>query len=123
MVARQRFPFPDAENPNLRTYKNEPERTMGVGSGPDAVYPDIVVVDTMKNVVAMIGEIETEMTINADETLQWRKYSSLGATFYLYVPVDSRWDAQNLLTSNGIKLAGLRMYSYDSLGNLSISNV
>jgi hypothetical protein len=81
LIARVRFPFPDAQNPNWKTYVNEPQRTMGITAKGDSVYPDIVVVDSQKSQAAMIGEVETSMTVNEDGAAQWKRYSSLVVRF------------------------------------------
>jgi hypothetical protein len=101
LVAQQEFSYPNTSNPDLQTCLNEPTHIMGIKTSANPIYPDIVVVDKTKNVAVMIGEIETEMTINAAGAGQWRTYSGLCGAFYLYVPASAIWETRNLLTSNG----------------------
>lgn len=123
LIAQERFPYPDSQNPSWKTYLNEPQHTMAITGKEVSVYPDIVVVDTQKNQAAMIGEIETPMTVNEEGATQWKKYSSLVSTFYLYVPVSVQQEVRRLLASYGISVTGLRVYSYDAQGGITISNV
>lgn len=121
-VARQRFPYPSSRHPTWKTFLNEPEHTKGVNAQPDAVYPDIVVVDE-QNAVMQLGEVETEMTMNEAETEQWKKYYSVCSSFYLYVPANLREAAVQLIALRRVQLGSLRLYSYDAQGSLLITNV
>ncbi len=123
LIAEKRFSFPDDEHPQWKTYVNEPKQIMGIRKNSESVYPDIVVVDVKRNRVVMIGEVETENTVSKDEAEQWKEYSSVCSTFYLYVPEGYAEKAKSLLTDEGIKYSGLRVYSYNEKGEISIRNV
>ena len=124
-IARLRFAYPNIEHPAYVTYTNEPTQRMGVKTGSSVVYPDIVVVDaSASNNLELIGEVETEATINQDHVQQWRTYSGLNASFFLYVPSSLVQEARRLLSSNGVNLSGgLRSYSDDAQGNLLITSL
>ncbi|SRR6266498_2486475 len=126
-IAKARFNFPNTEHPTWKTFVNEPEQMMGVPSREhphgDTMYPDVVVVETQKNTLEMLGEIETESSVNQEETKQWTDYSTVCETFYLYVPKGYGPAAKRLLTDNKIRYPGLREYSYDAQGKIAIANV
>jgi hypothetical protein len=119
-IATARFRFPNKDHPNWQTSVNEPEPTKGVQTSDDSVlYPDIVV-DDDKHAVQMIGEVESESTVNDDEVAQWRDYSALGTTFYLYVPSGLCQEAKAL--AQGVSITGFREYLYTRDGSLKVSN-
>lgn len=127
-IAKQRFPFPSDNHPNWRTYINEPESQVGVVSDSETYYPDIVVVDESKGkvdkgtvestAVAMLGEVESESTVTQQESKQWKDYSELSNTFYLYVPKGLCDEAKRL--ASNIKVSGFREWQFDSKGNIHI---
>ncbi len=107
-IATIRFPFPNGEHPNWKTYTNHPEKTLEVTDNKgNAYYPDIVVVDTTFNAAVFLGEIETPETVSEQEVLQWAQYSKLGK-LYLYVPEGYSSTAQNL--ARNINIAGFRYF-------------
>ena len=122
-VARLRFPYPSPESPSHKTYTNEPTQRMGVNTQSSVVYPDIVVVDTTSSHLVMIGEVETESTINQDHVQQWEAYSTLNTPFFLYVPSHLVQETRRLLASNGVNPRGIRSYLMDEQGNLQITEV
>lgn len=123
LIAKRRFSFPNDEHPNWRTYTNHPEQTKGIRKDSDAVYADIVVVDTNQNVAVMIGEVETSSTITDDEAKsEWKDYSSVCRTFFLYVPNDLVDKTKELLDKHKIHISGLRGYYYNEEGKLVIIN-
>ncbi len=111
-IAKIKFPFPTKDKPNWKTYLNEPNQTKGINMNGSTIYPDIVVVDT-QNSAAMIGEIETQSSVNQNEVEQWKEYSRAGA-FFLYVPSGTESTAKNLISQNNVKISGLRRYHYDN---------
>jgi len=119
-IARARFGFPTDKQPKWRTFINEPEPTKGVKTTDGSVlYPDIVVVND-KDSVEMIGEVESDSTVNDEEVAQWRDYSALGTTFYLYVPSGLCQDAKTL--ARGVSITGFREYLYTADGSLKVTN-
>ena len=121
VIANQRFRFPNQEHPNWRTCVNEPEKTMGIGS-TDPIYPDIVVVEGPNNTLVMIGEIETEETVTSEHATQWSDYGSKCGTIYLYDPESALATARSIIGASQIRVAGLRSYSVNQMGELLITN-
>jgi hypothetical protein len=121
LVARARFPYPDEKHPRWRTFVNSPELTMGIDTTPEPIYPDILVIDETKKEAVMIGEVETEMTVNEERAKDWEKYTSLVPTFYVYVPEGRKDAAEQLLTTKNIRYTGLRGYSYGKNGKLALT--
>ena len=109
-IARIRFPFPDDEHPSWKTYINHPEQQMGIKTENGLIYPDIVVIDTEDNIVAVIGEVETEDSIDEEEAEQWEEYSEACETIYLYVPDGYCDDVTQLCEDNDIDISGFRSY-------------
>lgn len=122
-VAKVRLSYPDKDNPPLKTYINEPKQTMPVNIGNNRqIYPDIVVVDTQKNVAAILGEVESESTVTSEEAEQWKEYSDATNAFYLYIPKGTESTAKKLISDNSITVAGIRTWQYNSSG-IVITNV
>ncbi len=112
-IAEVKFPFPTEDKPNWKTYLNEPDQTMGISMNGSQIYPDIVVENTQKNTVALIGEVETESSVNQDEASQWKEYSEAG-TLLLYVPKGTEHTAKSLISKNQIDVYGLRTFHYQN---------
>ena len=113
-IARQRFAYPTASQPSLKTYTNIPERSLGVRDRSGAmVFPDIVVIDAKTTEVALLGEIETVRSLDEDDGLseKWRAFTSLGP-LYLFVPTACVSQAKAKLHAAGVRLAGLRAWRY-----------
>ncbi len=112
-IARARFAFPNAKYPHYKTYVNHPHRTMGVEM-PDAAvaYPHIVVVLHPENYTKILGEVETNETVNQDVAYyEWRPYAEL-APLYLYVPVGKGDEALSLCRRYNIPVVGVRTWRY-----------
>ncbi|MCW4002630.1 MAG: hypothetical protein NWE95_01785 [Candidatus Bathyarchaeota archaeon] len=123
-ISKERFSFPNSSHPDWKTFTNpNGEQNKGIKKNQETAYPDIVVVDTGKNVAVMIGEVETESTVNDAETEQWKEYSSLCSTFYLYVPEGYGAEAKRILDSKKIAYSGVRTYAYNSKGDIVITNI
>jgi hypothetical protein len=86
----------------------------------DKLYLDVVVID-MK-AARMIGEMETESTVNDESAEKWSDYSGMVDDFYLYTPEGTEDDAAQLLQSNKIACSGLRVYSVVN-GNVTFRDV
>jgi hypothetical protein len=113
-IARQRFRFPDATEPDLQTYTNLPERTVGVRDESGAlVFPDIVVIDRRTTEAKMLAEVETARSLEETPDLveKWRAFCSLGP-LYLFVPMARLDEAKSLLSSAGVRPAGLRTWRH-----------
>lgn len=121
-IAKARFDYSNT-SPTWRTYVNEPKPMKGIPKNSRIIYPDIVVFDTRDDSLQVVAEIETESSVNQEETTQWSEYSSVTGRFFLYVPKGFGLLAKGLLVNNNISYAGLREYSYDSEGKLSVVKV
>jgi hypothetical protein len=113
-IARQRFPYPSAPQPNLKTLTNLPDRTLGVRDATGSlVFPDIVVIDAPTTEVQMVGEVETVRSLDEEQDLEdkWRVFTSLGP-LYLFVPMSRLDRGKARLRAAGIKPAGLRTWRH-----------
>jgi hypothetical protein len=113
-IAGQRFPLPSVGEPNLQTYINLPDRSLGIrAEGGSMVFPDIVVIDSPTTEVNMIAEVETVRSLGdgADVVEKWRTFCSLGP-LYLFVPLAHLDKARALLRENKVRLAGLRTWRH-----------
>ena len=118
-IAKIRFPYPDKEHPNWKTYENHPERKMGVKHKDNVSYPDIVVLNTETDRIFMSGEIEPESSVTAQAAQQWGEYSIL-CDLYLYVPKGYGNEAKKLSKNPNIK--GFREYEVNRNGELIVTN-
>jgi len=120
LIAKERFPFPDEDHPTWETYINEPEQRRGVIIGGETLYPDIVVVDTEKNTVPKIGEVESQSTVTETERdQQWKKYAKVN-DFFLYVPRGLCQQARQL--ARGLTIRGFGHYSWNTYGSFSLED-
>ncbi len=122
-LARSRFAYPTADAPQLKTYTNRPEHTIGVrGPGGELLFPDIVVMDTSTTEVHLLGELETSRSLRLPDTLEkWQAFASVGL-LYVYVPYGDQDFARALIRQARIKPAGLRAWKRN-LGQNSIEAV
>jgi len=113
-IAEQRFRYPSAGDPNLSTYVNLPNRTLGVRSeGGSMVFPDIVVIDSQTTEVKMVAEVETLRSLTESDDLaeKWRAFGSVGP-FYLFVPLSQLARAKAQIRQTKVHLAGLRTWRH-----------
>ena len=111
-IARERFPFPNERYPQLKTFVNEPERTMGVAVGRDVVYPDIVVLQWPEKITQMVAQVEASNTVTEQQALDEWLPCSLAGPLYLFVPVGYAQEAKRLCRRYRIALVGLRTWRY-----------
>ena len=79
--------LPQRASPHLKTFVNEPERTMGVTVDRDVLYPDIVVLQWPEKMTQMVAQVESTNTVTEQQALdEWLPYS-LAGPLYLFVPV------------------------------------
>lgn len=73
-------------------------------AGIDENYPDVILTVKGGNTVKFIMEVETEDSVNTEESKsQWKKYfDEINATLYLVVPVTSLNRAKELCQRIGI---------------------
>ena len=111
-IARQRFGFPNERHPHLKTFVNEPERTMGVTVDKDVLYPDIVVLQWPEKITQMVAQVEASNTITEQRALEeWLPYS-LAGPLYLFVPVGCAQQAKRLCRRFRVQLVGLRTWRH-----------
>jgi hypothetical protein len=93
------------------------EQNAAVGSGPSALYPDLVLLgqDRGRRLQAVV-EVETGESVNHLEALaQWAHLSRLRAAFHLYVPAGMVDVARRLCEDNQIHVG--EIWSYHTIGD------
>jgi hypothetical protein len=123
-IARHRFAYPSKESPSLRTYVNVPKAVLSVtvNRAAESLCPDIVVANQVTKKAATIAEVETRATIDNERAMLWKKYSSLPANFYLYIPQSSSEAVMELVSFFRVRVTALRIYTYNSAGEAIISS-
>ena len=93
------------------------EQNVPVGSGPTAVYPDLVLSSLDRgHRLQGIVEVETGESVNHLEALaQWAHFSKLRAAFHLYVPAGMVDVARRLSEDNHIQVT--EIWSYHTVGD------
>ena len=90
------------------------EQNSPVGTGPGAVFPDVVLVsqDRGRKVMAVI-EVETVESVNNLEAMaEWIPFGRLKSPFHLYVPVQMVEVAKRLCTDSNIPVAEVHTYHW-----------
>jgi len=88
------------------------EQNVAVGTGPSAVYPDVVLQspDRARRLMAVI-EVETGESVNHLEALaQWAHFAKLRTAFHLYVPSGMVEVARRLCEDNHIQVNEIWSY-------------
>jgi hypothetical protein len=93
------------------------EQNTAVGTGPSALYPDVVLVSQERGrKLEAIIEVETGESVNHLEALaQWTHYAKLRAAFHLYVPSGMIDVARRLSEERQINVSEL--WSYHTVGD------
>jgi hypothetical protein len=93
------------------------EQTAPVGTGPVAVYPDLVLASQDRGrKIETIIEVETVESVNHLEALaEWVAFGRLRPPFHLYVPVGMMEVAKRLCTDHNVAVA--EIYSYHLVGD------
>lgn len=93
------------------------EQNLPVGTGPTALYPDLVLLSQDRgHKLQIIVEIETGESVNHLEALaQWAHYGRVRAAFHLYVPAGMVDVARRLTEDNQIHVA--EIWSYHVVGD------
>ena len=92
------------------------EQNVAVGSGPSAVYPDVVLQsqERSRRLEAII-EVETGESVNHLEALaEWANFSKLRVPFHLYVPSGMVDVARRLCEDN--QIVAQEIWSYHAVG-------
>ena len=93
------------------------EQNVGVGTGPAAIYPDLVLQaqDRGRKLQGVV-EVETGESVNHLEALaEWAHYARQRAPFHLYVPAGMVDVARRLCEDNQIFVA--EIWSYHTVGD------
>jgi hypothetical protein len=87
LLKKAMYNYPNATHPSLITFINHPLKNKTV-IDPDGneLYPDIVIINSFTNKIVMIGEVETASSINDLEVEQWRQFTRLSTTVYIFYP-------------------------------------
>lgn len=93
------------------------ETAAPVGTGPEAVYPDLVLMPTGRSKkLAGVIEVETGESVNALEAMaQWAIFGRLPTEFALYVPAGSVEVAKRLCLDNHIGVT--EIWTYHMIGD------
>jgi hypothetical protein len=93
------------------------ETAVPVGTGPEAIYPDLVLMPTGRSKkLAGVVEVETGESVNALEAMaQWAIFGRLPAEFALYVPAGSVEVAKRLCLDN--KIGVTEIWTYHMIGD------
>ena len=109
LQARSRRRYDVAANPGA-------EQNLAVGTGPTAVYPDLVLQSAARGRrVEVVVEVETGESVNHLEALaQWAYFSRLRPAFHLYVPSGMVDVARRLCEDNQVRVN--EIWSYHTVG-------
>ena len=93
------------------------EQSAAVGSGPSALYPDLVLMSPERgHRLQGVIEVETGESVNHLEALaQWAHLGRLRVPFHLYVPAGMVDVARRLCEENQIHVA--EIWSYHAVGD------
>src|SRR5262245_17937145 len=93
------------------------EQNSPVGSGPGALYPDLVLMSQDRgHRLQAVVEVETGESVNHLEALaQWAHFSKVRGSFHLYVPAGMVDVARRLCEDNHIYVA--EIWSYHTVGD------
>ena len=93
------------------------ERNVPVGTGPTAVYPDLVLYSAERgHRLEAVVEVETGESVNHLEALaEWAHYARIRAAFHLYVPATMVDVARRLCEDKQISVA--EFWSYHTVGD------
>jgi hypothetical protein len=90
------------------------EQNTAVGSGPSAMYPDVVLQSPERgHRLQAIVEVETGESVNHLEALaQWAHFARLRVPFHLYVPAGMVDVARRLCDDNQIRVSEIWSYHF-----------
>jgi len=122
LVAQQRFPRETCRvMTNPGTEENCGLTYVTNGAAAHTVYPDIVAVMRPDREVVAVGEVETKSTVTRGHSGQWRLFAQHANACYIFVPAESVEAAKPLV--QGVSNLQLRAYSFDSHGNIIVTDV
>ena len=93
------------------------EQNAAVGSGPTAMYPDLVLLSVDRgHRLQVVVEVETGESVNHLEALaEWAHFSKARAAFHLYVPAGMVDVARRLCEANHIYVS--EIWSFHTVGD------
>jgi hypothetical protein len=93
------------------------EQNVPVGTGPAAVFPDLVLAAPDRgHRLQIVVEVETGESVNHLEALaQWAHFAKLRAAFHLYVPAGMVDVARRLAEDNHVFVS--EIWSYHAIGD------
>lgn len=93
------------------------EQNVPVGSGPTAIYPDLVLQSQDRgHRLQAVVEVETGESVNHLEALaEWAHFGKLRAAFHLYVPAAMIDVARRLCEDNQVRVN--EVWSYHTVGD------
>ena len=115
-VARERFPFPNEQHPMYRTHVNVPEPSFALeftagGTSTSRVFPDIIVVEHLRNRPVMVAQVETRETVTRRQAeLVWAPLETADAPLYLYVPAGLAARARDYAMAASIEHVEIRTW-------------
>ena len=112
-IARDRFAFPNEENPELQTYVNlpEPQMAIQVQGGIEKLLPDIVVLDKPGGRPKLIAQVESTETLTREQAeYVWARLETRDVPLLLYVPSGMASTARDYVKAAGIKNAEIRTW-------------
>jgi hypothetical protein len=122
-IAKLKFPFPSASDPEFETILNDPKPQIAVGndeSGRD-LFPDIVVVRRPGQWLMMMAEVETADTVtDASALADWLPMSKCGELF-IYVPAGCVQETKRLCKKHHIHAAGIRTWRFRPVWGLDVT--
>ncbi len=94
-----------------------PEQNEAVGTGPSAVYPDLIFTSNERgHRLEAIVEVETAESVNNLEAMaEWLPFSRLHTKFFLYVPTGSVEVARRLCADHNIPVS--EIWTYHNVGD------
>jgi NAD-dependent dihydropyrimidine dehydrogenase PreA subunit len=116
-IAEDRYGFPNAAQPRLRTHVNLPSPSMALEFSGEKVWPDILVVTQPSNKPAMVVQVETRETVTREQALYvWSRLENEQAPLDLYVPVGLAARAKDYARAAGIKHIRFRTWRWQPFG-------
>lgn len=112
-IARDRFPYPSEEHPELRTYVNlpEPQLAIEVQGDIEKLLPDIVVLDRPGGRPRLVAQVESRETLSREQAEHvWARLQLADAPLLLYVPAGLAAQAKDYARLAGIKDARIRTW-------------
>ena len=112
-IAKSRFPYPSAEEPNFEVTLNVPARLLGVQlKGGGWLYPDIAVTEEPGHFLRMSGEVVLPHEVTQEVAVERWAPLAKAAGLYLFVPAGHAGRAARLCRQHRIPLAGLRTWRH-----------